>query len=295
MKKYISFSLLFAVLLTGCKDDFFDQVVDVDVPEHTPALAITSEISNTDTILWAYVSNSVGILVQDNPAPITDAKVELYKNGNLLEALPHVEQGFYGWQIPEPLSNDGAEYELRVSKDGFESVSAVQEMPPQVDLISATYEKEGTVDLEGYRVDEYKIKFQDERSTENYYKVEVTVRRTYDDGAQYENNIYTESFDPSVYTIDGGLYMSDAVFDGDETEVSFYSYENIYTENPDEEVELSIRLVHITKEHYFRKVSLYNYDPENPFAEPTVVFSNVENGHGIFSMEATGPEFVIPL
>jgi len=293
MKKYITLSIASLLLLGSCGEDFFDQVVDVEVPEHTPALAITSSLSNTDSILWTYVSNSVGILEPENPEAITDAKVELFKNGELFQALPHVEEGFYGWLVDGPLDNDGAAYELKVEKDGFESVSAVQTMPKRIDIIDASFEKDGIVDLDGERSDEYIVKLQDEKDVANYYKVEAFREYEYE-GTVYQEDVYLGSNDPSMYTINRDVYLNDLIFDGEEAEIRLYGYAYI-DESFMENVKIRIRLVHITKEKYFREVSIYNYDPENPFAEPTIVFSNIDKGHGIFSLEAVGPEFVVEL
>ncbi len=295
MKKYIIPVCCVLFFCAAC-EDFFDQVVEVDVPEHEPALAITSTLANTDSILWAYVTNSVGVLVQDNPEGIEDATVELYKNGDLLQALPHIQEGYYGYQVDGPLGDTEADYELRVSKDGFTSVSSIQTMPSQINIKEAIFEKEGTVDFDGERVDEIVVRFDDNGAEDNWYKISARVSFEDIEGETYENSIYLDTNDPALQDTYDGLYFSDALFNGSESEIRLFTY-GVYVDddpaylNP----KIHIELYHITKDKYFREISVYNYDPENPFAEPTIIYSNIENGYGIFSMEAKGPDYVIEL
>jgi hypothetical protein len=296
MKNYLYIFCAFLLLCSSCSEDFFDQVVEVDVPEHEPALAITSTLANSDSILWAYVTNSVGILEPDNPGGIEDATVELYKDGSLFQTLSHIQQGYYGWEIESALGDSEAEYELRVSKDGFTSVFARQIMPRQVAIKEAIYEKDGTVDFDGERVDELIVRFDDKGAEDNYYKLTAKVTFQDSDGNSYESDLYLDTNDPSLQDTYDGLYFSDGVFNGNEAEIRLYAY-GIYIDedpayiNPKVVFELS----HLTKDKYFREISVYNYDPENPFAEPTIIYSNIENGYGIFSLEALGPAYEIDL
>ncbi len=295
MKKYIIISICFLSLFSSCDEDFFDQVVEVDVPEHTPALAVTANMNNSDTIIWVYVSNSVGILEKEDPEDIIDATVELYKEGSLFQTIPHNERGFYTWDLENPLGDEEIEYELKVSKTGFESVSSTQTMPSQINIVNATYEEEGAISPDGDRVDEFIIEFNDEDGVDNYYRVEAKLIYTDQIGFEYSNSIYLESFDPNFINTGEGIFFTDALFQGDLTELRLTSYELYYDPSFMMDGKIAINLINITKERYFREVSIYNYEPDNPFAEPTVVFSNFENGYGIFSLEAKGPDFVIPL
>ena len=296
MKKYMFVFIACIFFLESCKEDFFDQVIDVDIPEHTPALAVTSNLSNVDTLLWVYVSSSVGILVEEDPAEITDAQVELFKNGELLYTFPYLERSMYAWQVTEPLGNEAADYELKVAKSGFEPVSAVQTMPGQVDIVSATYEEDGTVNPDGERVDELLIEFDDPKNVTNYYKIKANLEFTGDDGESYVYDIYFDSFDPSIVYTNDGLYLSDGVFDGERYELRLWSY-NIPNDEFMNDPRIAVNLINVSEDRYFREASIDAYEnaENNPFAEPAVIFSNIENGHGIFSLEAKGPTFYLDL
>lgn len=294
--KNILYSLLLVLFLTACKDDFFDQVVDVKIPEHTPALAITSTLSNQDTIIYAYVTTSIGVLEPYNPGYITDAKVELFKDGDLVRELPYVDQSFYAWQLDEPLGNEQSTYELRVEKEDFETVMATQIMPAQIEITNATFERDGTIDEGGDRVDELVIEFTDQKDVSNYYKVEVALEYDFDGTTYLQEGYYFDSNDPSTSYTNDGIYLSDAVFDGSTYEFRLYNYD-LYVDASWENPELIVRLVNMSSDRYYRETSINAYQnaEDNPFAEPAVIHNNIENGYGIFSLEAVGPAFRIPL
>ncbi|MFT5167923.1 MAG: hypothetical protein ACI8P3_003161 [Saprospiraceae bacterium] len=296
MKNIIALLIVSLLLFSACKDDFFDQVINVDIPEHTPSLSITSNLSNVDTILWVYVSSSIGILENGDPESITDAKVDLYKNGTLFQNLPFQEEGFYTTQLPQPLGNEDAEYELRVASTGFEPVSASQKMPAQIDISAATFDADGTINEDGDRVDEVIVTFQDKKDEANYYKVDANITYIENNGESYSYPITFNSTDPSIIEGDDGLYLSDAFLDGEKYELRLWNYE-IYNDAYMNDAKIFIRLVNVSPEKYYWETSLRNAQnaEDNPFAEPAVIFSNIENGYGIFSLESVGPDFIIVL
>ena len=129
MKVYQYIFLLSLLTIFSCDEDFFEQVVEVDIPEHTPALAVSANFSDVDTTLAVYVSNSVGVLEPDQPVIIEDAFVEVYKDGALLYELDYNTNGLYGITNIDPIGSGGATYELKVTTHGFNDVSSTQNMP----------------------------------------------------------------------------------------------------------------------------------------------------------------------
>jgi len=57
--------------------------------------------------------------------------------------------------------------------------------------------------------------------------------------------------------------------------------------NDTSNVDIKVKVSTISRDKYFYSQSLYAYENAsgNPFAEPVIVYTNVENGQGIFSME----------
>ena len=46
---------------------------------------------------------------------------------------------------------------------------------------------------------------------------------------------------------------------------------------------LTIQLLTTDYHYYQYHISINNYESGNPFAEPTRIYSNVENGYGVFA------------
>jgi hypothetical protein len=285
MKKIQFIFCSFLLTVFSCGEDFFEQVVEIDLPEHTPALAVTAIFTDVDTSLTVYVSNSVGILEPDQPAIIENATVELFKNDQLLHSFDYIGNGLYGKIGIQPLGDNPANYVLKVDAPDYDQISASQSMPQPVPLIDASFEREGTVTPDGDRVNNVSITFIDPGGIANYYSVSA-VGRISEGGFDYSDMVYLSSFNPIVEEGEEILVFSDATFDGREITLNFYTY-NDYPDSA-ESVELDINLISISNDRYFfeKSLNIYNNSNGNPFVEPVVVHSNIENGHGIFTTES---------
>ena len=290
----IVFSVLF---FSACKKDFFDATVAVEVPEHKPSLAVTSEMYAGDSVIAVYVSKSVGILEELDETVIKDATVELFKNGQPYATVPYFEteffeSSFYLLELDEAFSFDASEYELRVSAPGLDPVTAKQEMPTAVEIISVKYEAEGAVNVDGERVDEFSIEFNDPAGVENFYVVEIWLEPK-EGSFGSTQMLYLENLDLLAEEFYPGLYLKDNTFDGKKHtwRVGVYPYFG-NTENPNFRVEL----YSVTRDKYLfaRSVSLFDEANDNPFAEPVIVHGNVVGGNGVFSLGTKDVEIVVP-
>lgn len=290
MKSYSIFILFLGLLFfSSCDEDFFEATVNVEVPEHTPALAITSEMFAGDTAIAVYVSQSAGILEDLDQNPIKDATVELFKNGELIVTLPYFELAphFYVDNLPEPLSFESVEYELKVSAPSLEPVSSKQIMPKAVEILSAEYDPEGAVNSEGDRVDEFTIEFQDPPGEENFYRLQVWRENEF-----FTNDVYLENLEPLAEEYDGNIYLKDSSIDGKKYTWRVGTYP--YFSDPAAEEKFRVELFSITRDQYLfaRSASLSYENDDNPFAEPVIVHGNIEGGNGIFSLGTKDVEFI---
>lgn len=306
--KYITY-ILSSFLLLSCGENFFDSIVEVEVPVHEPNLAVTAHLSNLDEVSIVHVTNTVGILDNNNAAPITDAKVELYGDGQLVQTYKYMElyeePSQNGNQIRDLyLVEDSAplevskNYELKVSTPTYGEIAATQILTASTPILSAIFEEEGIVDEFGDRTDEVAIKFQDKAGKKNYYLVEVAG---YYEGNisptekfMYINHAYLSPADPiSEEGGSGNLIFSDATFDGKEYELKMAAF-GLEKENSLKEV--IVTLYAISEDRYLYEKSLLSYQENdgNPFAEPVIIHENVSQGNGIFTMSA-GDVFTIEI
>lgn len=294
--KYIIY-LITPFLLVNCGENFFDSIVEVEVPAHEPNLAITAHLSTIDEIGIVHVTQTLGILDNQEIPSINDATVELYNNGALFQTYQYFEgepgsfggtndpQDFYIAENPKPLSPN-ATYELRVSTPKFGDVSATQQLAAPTKIISATYEKEGIGDGFGERGDKVTLKFKDQGGEKNYYAVQGIGIYEYETGngvETYEDNLYLSPIDPSAEEVSNSLVLTDVNFDGKEYELTMVSYNY---DNGLKEIKLVLYTITEDRYLYEKTFNQYQENDGNPFAEPVIIHENISDGNGIFTMSA---------
>ncbi|HFA50103.1 MAG TPA: DUF4249 domain-containing protein [Bacteroidetes bacterium] len=292
MKIYNCIFFFSAILFfASCSEDFFEQTVDIDIPEHTPQLAVTSQLSSGDTMLWAFLTPSQGILDNTAAQPIEDATVELFRNGQLMETLFYSGERFYTSISNTPLPTDADEYILKVSAPGFDPIEVVQQMPAPVPIISATYEAGGAIDIDGERVDEVSVEFVDPAGEDNYYQMTIVIEVERQNGG-FTNSPYIYKLDPIAEELDNGQYLKDDSFDGKKYVWRVGFYEQHF--DPNQSVKIHVQLSSVSRDQYFYERSVYlSVDADdNPFAEPVIIHSNVEGGQGVFTLSSKSVEVI---
>jgi hypothetical protein len=291
--------LLLALLFTRCTEDRFSQVVEIDLPEHEPLLAVAAEFSNLDTSHTVVVTRTWGTLQKPPEPRVSNATVRMYRDGNLIGEFVQdtFSSNFYRQAALPVWQPDGAVYRLEVSAPGYKTVAAGQKILPAIPILKATFDAGGAVTPDGDKGDEYTLEWNDPAGEENYYAVRAFTESFYTDldgdTIWYSNSIYLESFDP-LY--EGGafgeLLVSDASFNGRKATLRAWEYERLFPQR----TRLIFHLVHLPKDKYLQARSLTQYQNNegNPFTEPVTIHSNIENGVGLFSME-TVSKYLIEL
>ncbi len=293
MKKLRITVTIFVLAFTAC-----ELIIEPDLPQHTPRLVIKAFFT-PDGGWGASVSRSVGIL---DPAPgperlVTAASVELLSGGLIIDRLPFLQrERVYASEIP---LQAGKSYSLRVSAPGFETVHATDSAPPPVPTSIESYRIETSdpapEDQEFMKITDLRItlKIQDPPGQENRYQIRVFAperSETYD--------MHFSTRDPSIISanriedpvLDDGVepfvgsepFFSDALFDGETHEIELTS-SNLYVEAGPERIFCQVRYVSETYFRHLESALLHEHTRDNPFAEPASVYSNVQNGYGIFA------------
>ncbi len=285
---YRFFILLSFFALTGCSD-FFNQIVEIEIPEHEPVLAVSGHFRAQDSTLTVYVSRSVGILdpVAFDTIAIEGASVTVLRDGQPWQTLPDKGAGYYRLNLGSPLGDNPSTYSLRVSAPGYSDATAEQTMPARVDITSTQYQPEGGVTPDGLTTNTLTVEFQDPAGEDNYYLLEafVIVPDTFAPTGSYEYNLYLATEDALAEEHNGGLLFRDGPIDGKAYALKTYFSDDVH-ETPGATV--TVRLFSISRDRYLflRTLDLYYNAQDNPFAEPVVVHDNIEDGVGIFTVGA---------
>lgn len=275
MNRFI-YVVVFGMLLSlsSC-ENFFDQKVEIKLPPHESKLAAIATWSDIDTLLEVYLTASVGALDSASVKDVENAKVSLYKGGELLLVMDYTSEGVYT-AIP-PSFVEGETYRLEVSAPGFETISAEQVVLPKVALSDMRYIISG--DPANWETrGRLTCSLVDDGDTEDYYL--ISLRGPGGNLSYLE--IPSGGYATEAYNFRSVL-LSDALFNGRVIKENYDG--NVYTKGE----EVSVSLSHVSEDfyRYDRTSSAARNAEYNPFAEPVNVYTNIQNGFGIFTLSST--------
>ena len=288
---FLFLSILALLSLTNCTKE-----IDFDAQDIAPRIVVNSLFTN-DSVWAANISRSVGVLDTTSYTNIDNASVVIYDgNANLVTTLTHQSDGLYtSLSGASPLANES--YTIEVIAPGYTTVNATNAIPSavpiyEIDTVSSTNNNDQTIL-------ETTINFQDPPETDNYYMVEVLVKGTWideweEDTIEFREPLEISCNDLNIETINsfnsGGfentyfyIMLKDQNFNGEDYSLTF-SVIN-YAELKDMELFGEIRLVNTSEAYfnYLKSFNMYQNTINNPFATPVQVYSNVNNGMGIFA------------
>lgn len=305
MKKYIIYSLLLTTLLSCTK------TLDFDDTELANQLVVNSIISS-DTTFISYISKSRSILQNQQHNQAATGSMDLYEDGILIKQFPEQTGGFSDYTI-RPQA--GKTYRIVISSNG-KTIGAETKIPFQTNVVSVD-----TLTLKndfGQWIN-YKVTIKDPHG-EDYYRLVVMSENltfyTSKDSSGKEKRYYMRGISQMLFTSDDpvfkGLYnnfgqdvidavpnndykiFTDDYFQGKEYSLQFqiyngyYGYGNPGNPNMSNGIIYQRYIIHVQKLskelfNYLKYLKLYEFYHDNPFSEPVPVYSNVQNGAGIFA------------
>lgn len=288
------------VVLAGC-----EKTVSVDIPQRPPRLVINGWLEK-DVPVEVMVGKSRNVLDPSNPWSsniesyvVKNAVPVMYENNVAIDTLVYDPASFKYRSASGKSLQEGKNYTIKVTAPGFEAVEAHTTVPSQSVINSVTRTKEARTTSDGNKQDEILIVLDDPQET-NFYLVQF-YHAPYNSNSNYP--IYCvsttdkdvepigENADPlsTDNCYDGeSLLLKDVNFNGRQKVLRFFidSYQLNDNTGPGGIIEKPyVRVLRIT-EDYFKFVKSYNVhynSSDNPFAEPSNVYSNVTNGYGSFS------------
>lgn len=310
MYRYIKFFVI-VVLFASC-----EKTIEVDLPEYTPLLVITSNTA-TDSTIRVKVGKSINILnyngMQD--LNVRNAVVKLYADDKYLETLQYIDTSAFndGHYFSSLSARPGPLYKITVTAPGFPDAEATSIAP---ELVNATPVRTGVVRAGeyGFVQSEISIRFKDPATAGDYYYIEIihpmqidTTRPDSMFPGYYYGSGCINTSDPSIANLSEfefeanscipttELYLSDELFNGTEKEFKFFidsawvaPYKNKFGKTT-----YPLMKFHHIPESYFRFLKSNRYasdNYQNPFAEPVNVYTNVKNGYGVFSISNVDAE-----
>ena len=301
--KYIAFVFALSIL-AACNENFFTPVVEINLTPHKSKLVVFASFYAESDSLVVYLTRSRSALDTAQPYFIIrdtirlsngqfyvnqiynygdilpDAKVELFRNEALWGAFKVNNRGQY--ILRQKIPADGATYRIRAEVSGYDVVEATQKMPAVAMLDSVRYVKDGAVVQDGidtYKADEFTYFLKDPAELGNYYAVQGLYYNSRQNNNSYPQILYQQSLDKLAQS----GFLSDKSFNG-----KAYNWRNhgrfYFSMNKGDRLEYS--LFNTTSEAFLftRSKELNENAKDNPFAEPTILYSNIKNGYGLFAL-----------
>lgn len=297
--KHLIIIIITSYLAIACEP----KVIDIKLPEHESKIVVQAILNPDESIFSAWISKTVGILDQTELDTfgyrdtlgkgiygrtywIPNATIELFGDDQLIGTLtPNQFLGTYELPISSPLT--ATKYELSVNVPDFKPVSASQTIPKKVSNISASLSENGGTNSNGIDLDLLEVSINDPANESNYYEIYIHMYNKTDTLANkvdYYPNLFSD--DPSI--IEGkSVAISDESFDGQQFKAQLYTYNFVLGRiKTDSSYFADLYVQSITADRYLFLKSLDDYyqTANNPFAEPSNLYSNIKDGRGLFSV-----------
>lgn len=221
-----------------------------------------------------HLSESVSVIENVSTPVISNSKITISnESGDLLG-----ESSSTSFYLSNFNTEAGQEYFLKVSADGFESVEAFAEIPPLASL-----EGIDTSIFQTQQKIQFDVSIDDNPLEDNYYSIKIKFLST--DNLISTNSII--SFGRKEVVVNGEksgtqFFFSDETFNG---EVFTFSGLVDYFEPFLGWEYYIVEVNSLSRDLYNYRLSYYNYirAQELPFTEPVQIYSNINNGIGIFA------------
>tara|TARA_B100001939_G_scaffold117827_1_gene102252 strand:- start:1564 stop:2379 length:816 start_codon:yes stop_codon:yes gene_type:complete len=259
---------------------------------------VVNGIFQSDTTWRIHVSSSKSVIDSSSFNNVVNASVLIEDdNGNIIDVLAHDTNGFYiGNTIPQA----NFTYNLSIIHPTLDDITSRNEVPSIINLIGIDT---ATSYSNGEKYLDLTVNFEDPGNASNYYLVETYVIGL---GLEIENGDTLES---EIDTSRAFMLLNDEVFqDGGSPWKDQGLFNDLLFNGQTKSLEISIPnndwnwgeagfvysyryiglrfyLYNISQDYYYyrRSLELYNQTNGNPFAQPVQVFSNIQNGFGIFA------------
>lgn len=285
MKKIITLFLLF--LICACTKEV--NLNDIDVEQYI----VVNSLFTSNEYLTVNICKTGANLLNPEITAITDARVILWNNNEIIEELTHDSVGYYSNKTYK-LQED-KEYTITVDVKGFKQVKATDIIPKKVPVLNHNVELNNYI-LDYQTFSTLMFTFSDPLVTENYYIINIvfeeisntdtniysTVIRSDDDFIFFdENNVPSFGLDSYFY-----LLFDDNNIDPQTTKTTINYFEINQTDSLSTKI-LKFHSVSKNMYLYYKSANILGVIRDEPIFNQTNyyfnLYSNVQNGIGIFA------------
>jgi hypothetical protein len=302
--------MLFLVVLVaffGCEKD-----LEYDLPGALPRLVVNSLFCE-DSLLHIEVSVSASPGDGAKIKSLRDAQITLFENqvlikdfsvdsmfaapldfeGNPIASVAPAKLFFH--RTLTTIARSGRPYELEVRFPGLATINASGTVPRPVRVRTIPQVLNESILVDGTPLDRLEFEIDDNGGENNYYGLELLAHKPGSGEPPHKMVFFSgeKSFAENLIATTGqhtqgvyyqpssGVYFSNGKFKGQRKTFEVY----VDPEYLGTQYQLSVRVLTLSRE-FFEFATSYQKqksNANNPFAEPTQVYSNIQGGLGIFA------------
>ncbi len=260
------------LLLAACEKE-----ANIKLPDVPPRLVVVGFICPQDTLIRVRLTKSSPIfqLSQvDVNAPVTDATVRIYGNSTSIQLTYDNTLELYVVPASQFPVYAGNEYRVEASAPGVETATATTTVPGPVpaDFTASMSYSIDSSQISTWRYDvDLSESFTDLPGDGDYYRIH--------EKAVIYDGILIDTIRTSMGQ--GELFADRSVarlqtFDLSMSAPSSWAGHTL--------VAMEVYLIHSSREYHLYHHALFNYTGAgDPFSEPSLMYTNVEKGYGIFA------------
>lgn len=257
--------------LTSCESD-----ATVDIPETKPKLVVASFISPQDTQVVVRVKRSRPIFQSydvNTSASVANAAVTITDGNTTIQLNYNSTDEYYGVSATLFPITAGTTYTLTVTTPEGESATAKTTVPgaaPASINLPFTYVLEDSSSFQVTRRYTFDAEWPDfSGQTDRYRVVPIRLMVNSNNPADTAQLISAEALLTDENN-DGGTIRS---------KIETWTYEYL---GSDTTVAYDFYLMRCSPEYYLYHESLFNYNSGDPFSEPSLIYTNITGGLGVF-------------
>ncbi|MBE9466773.1 MAG: DUF4249 domain-containing protein [Bacteroidetes bacterium] len=298
MYKLLVKSFLVFFVFSSCS-----KIIPIDDPDNEKHVDVIG-VMNSDSILKVNVSKSVSILqssenlyYEENNSIlskidfVSNATIKIYENNVYKDTLLFTEYGNYLANFKPVVGN---KYKIEVNVPNCEQVDAENIVPEKVKIDSInTSTVSGSSFIDEEKMLRCEIHFTDPSDVSNYYYLNVFGKityKSYDESLEcffvetYSKFIDFDTNDPMVDNdskLNNGIVFKDDLINGKN-----YTLNIEFDKNFSDTTMFHFNLYSISSDYYLYLKSIdkqINAKDGGPFTESVPVYTNVNNGVGIFA------------
>ncbi len=301
--------MLLIVGLAGC-----ERAVDLGIEEEMSRLVVQSNFQ-PDKHFEVVLSRSRSVLSNDPIEYIGDANVQIFADGQLLEVLPMNYNPLFPYPVFTSLKmkpQEGQAYTLVAEAPGLEAVSATSSVPQKVavhsfevtDISWRMYgPQQGMIQFFFTLV----LEFDDPPQDDNFYHLDffyepVNFQVDNGDTTLFRSGIEiplrlseTPNDRPYLMHFDRGILVDDQQQQGERLRYTFEGESRPVSRNGEliDRIYAGLRSVSLDYYHYHTSLTRQGQQTDPLFADPVILYDNVENGYGIFAGYSVAKDSVI--